>query len=96
MNTQRADIVAPTPRYAALGGISYSFYLWYWIVLKLLALSLKAYGSALGPMERTVARFALGLLAAVLVATASWWLAERPYFFWTKARRSATASGRFA
>jgi len=70
----------------ALGRISYSFYLWHWIVLKLLALTLKAYGTALGPMERTAALFAVGLLAAVLVATGSWWLAERPYFLWTKAR----------
>jgi exopolysaccharide production protein ExoZ len=77
-----------------LGRISYSFYLLHWIVLKMLALTLKEYGSALGPVECTVVLFALGLLAAVLMATGSWWLAERPYFIWTKARGLKRASAR--
>ena len=75
-----------SPPLVALGRISYSFYLWHWIVLTLLAWMLKIHGSALEPVGRVIALFVVGFLASTLVSAGSWWLAERPYFIWAKAR----------
>jgi len=86
------SILARVFRFAplvAIGRVSYSFYLWHWIVLTALSWVLKVHGSTLGATVRTVLLFAVGLLASTLVAAASWWLVERPYFAWTKARGRA-------
>lgn len=63
----------------ALGRVSYSFYLVHWMIVVLVA---RAVDGALPPLAVALAIFGGGFILSAIAATASWWLAERPYFAW--------------
>lgn len=63
----------------AVGELSYSFYLWHYPVLVLMR---AAPGSGSGPAD-FVGFVVPGLIASIAVATASWWLVERPAQAWS-------------
>jgi exopolysaccharide production protein ExoZ len=69
-----------------LGRISYSFYLLHWMIVVLVARWLSPQRDALGAFGSTVALFATAFALSAIAATASWWLAERPYFASRRAR----------
>jgi exopolysaccharide production protein ExoZ len=63
-----------------LGRVSYSFYLLHWMVVVLVARALTPHRDRLGAFPGTVTLFVVAFALSALVATALWWLAERPYF----------------
>ena len=68
----------------ALGRVSYSFYLVHWMIVVLVARAVDGMPAA----TATAAIFAGGFALSAAAATASWWVAERPYFEYArKARR---------
>ena len=69
----------------ALGRISYSFYLVHWMLVVLVARAVAPHSEEPGPVAETLAIFG-GFVVSAAVATALWWIAERPYF--TRVRRS--------
>ena len=69
-----------------LGRVSYSFYLVHWMVVVLVARALEAHVKALGPLVVAIVIFGAGFVLSAIAATASWWLAERPYFAWVRRR----------
>jgi exopolysaccharide production protein ExoZ len=70
-----------------LGRMSYSFYLLHWMIVVLVARVVAAHLAALGAVGGTLAIFVAGFALSAAAASCSWWLAERPYFDWTHARR---------
>jgi exopolysaccharide production protein ExoZ len=68
----------------ALGRVSYSFYLMHFMIVVLVALALGQERDQLGPVTGTVLLFTVGFALSVIAATIVWWLAERPYFVWTR------------
>ncbi|SHF09220.1 Peptidoglycan/LPS O-acetylase OafA/YrhL, contains acyltransferase and SGNH-hydrolase domains [Kaistia soli DSM 19436] len=58
--------------FVALGAVSYSFYLWHWPILSFL----RIWTPSIGP---TASELVLAVMAALAVATASYWLIERPF-----------------
>jgi peptidoglycan/LPS O-acetylase OafA/YrhL len=77
----------------ALGRISYSFYLVHWMLVVLVARAVTGHVDALGALGATLAIFAGGFAVSALAATALWWVAERPYFAWTRTRNAVAARG---
>jgi exopolysaccharide production protein ExoZ len=75
----------------ALGRISYSFYLWHWMVVVLVARAFEGAARPLPPRIGVPALFAGSFVAAAAIATLAWWLAERPYF--RRQRGSVPAPG---
>ena len=71
----------------ALGRISYSFYVVHWMLVVLVARAVALHAEALGPVAATLAIFGGGFVASAAVATALWWIAERPYFAWVRRLR---------
>jgi len=65
-----------------LGRVSYSFYLVHWMIVVLVARAAAAL--ALPGPAAAAAIFLGGFALSVLAAAALWWLAERPYFAWTR------------
>jgi exopolysaccharide production protein ExoZ len=70
----------------ALGRISYSFYLVHWMLVVLVARAAEAHAGAWHPIVTTLVIFGAGFAVSVAVATALWWVAERPYFAWARSR----------
>ena len=77
----------------SLGRISYSFYLVHWMLVVLVARAVTGHVDALGALGATLAIFAGGFAVSALAATALWWVAERPYFTWTRARNAVASRG---
>lgn len=50
----------------------------------LVARALAPHRDTLGPVVGTVLLFTVGFSLSVIAATILWWLAERPYFVWTR------------
>ena len=65
----------------ALGRVSYSFYLVHWMIVVLVARA----AEGMHPALATAIVFAGGFALSSAAATASWWIAERPYFAWARA-----------
>jgi exopolysaccharide production protein ExoZ len=66
----------------ALGRISYSFYLVHWMVIALVARAVGTYVPTLGVVTNSALIFVGGFVLSAAVATALWWVAERPYLRW--------------
>lgn len=65
-----------------LGGISYSLYLWHFVVLEVMV-HFKMF--SVGSPETMLLRVVLyGIAPALLVAWLSWWLTERPFLLYRK------------
>jgi len=77
----------------SLGRISYSFYLVHWMLVVLVARAVTGHVDALGALGATLVIFAGGFAVSALAATALWWVAERPYFTWTRARNAVASRG---
>ncbi len=71
----------------ALGRISYSFYLAHWMLVVLVARAVEPHVAAWGAFAATVVIFVASFVVSALAAAALWWLAERPYFAWTRGLR---------
>jgi peptidoglycan/LPS O-acetylase OafA/YrhL len=71
----------------ALGLVSYSLYLWHFVVMQQLFRGAGDWLAGLGPMSR----FALVSAVVMAIASASYWLFERP-FFRLRGRRKNAAS----
>lgn len=69
-----------------LGRISYSFYLLHWMVVVLVARAVDVPSEAWGLLPSTLVIFGGGFALSVAAAALSWWLTERPYWGWTRAR----------
>lgn len=75
-----------------LGLVSYSLYLWHFVVMQQLQ---QAWGGAWGDLPHA-ARFPLAVLAALAAATASYYLAERPFYrlrTWGQLMRGRSQAG---
>ncbi len=72
----------------ALGRISYSFYLVHWMLVVVTARAVAAHVDGLGVVGAALAIFVGGFAASAAVASALWWVAERPYFV-ARRRRAA-------
>lgn len=82
-NNAVSEILKTLPA-VLLGRISYSFYLLHFMIVVLVAHVLAPHRDALGPVMGTVLLFTAGFSLSVIAATILWWLAERPYFVWTR------------
>jgi exopolysaccharide production protein ExoZ len=72
------------PPAVLLGRVSYSFYLLHFIIVALVARALTPQRDILGPVMGSVLLFTVGFALSIIAATILWWLAERPYFVWTR------------
>ena len=70
----------------ALGRVSYSFYLVHWMIVVLVARAVRTHAAGVSPAAAAAVVFAGGFALSAVAASASWWLAERPYF--AKSRRA--------
>lgn len=70
----------------ALGRVSYSFYLWHWMIVVLVARAVQAAGWP--PLAMAVTIFTGGFVLSYLAATLSWRIAERPYLVRVKDPRA--------
>ena len=64
----------------ALGRISYSFYLFHFMAVALVSRLLSMWRERFDAVTGSALLIATSFLLALLAATASWWVAERPYF----------------
>ena len=72
----------------ALGRVSYSFYLVHWMIVVLVARSVHTHAAGAPPAMAALLVFAGGFVLSAVAASASWWLAERPYFAKSRAPRA--------
>jgi exopolysaccharide production protein ExoZ len=80
-----AQVFASRPL-VLLGRISYSFYLLHWMIVVLVTRALTPYRESFSTIPGSIVLFGAGFALSVVAATASWWLAERPYFLRRKSR----------
>jgi hypothetical protein len=57
------------------------------MLVVLVARAVDSHAEELGPIAATLAIFGGGFVASAVVATALWWIAERPYFAWVRRLR---------
>jgi len=72
----------------ALGRVSYSFYLVHWMIVVLVARAVRTHAAGVPPAAAVALVFAGGFVLSAVAASASWWLAERPYFAKSRTARA--------